>query len=285
MNHAGRNVLVPPIGFEHGALAFVGHHLGLFGEVLDTGGFAVARLESLPEDFHIAELPAAGVVIPILVDRPEMVCRNEFAKARDGRDGRPRAGLGVEAVCAPALFVLEPVRGSDVFVRPSHLHARVPGDRGRLGRRGGLKRVGPVVVLEDLDVHLFDFFRRRIVAAVQPVEQAGVAAQPPDLVFQRFRRDGEVFVFPALPSLPVVAAAPAGQHHNSVAVAKIEEVVVLELPLQPDGVEVQVAKVSDVVLLYFGRGAEQHVERVAAATDQDVFPVDFEEARALGRKF
>ena len=79
----------------------------------------------------------------------------------------------------------------------------------------------------------------------------------------------------------MVAAAPTCEHEDAHAVAELEEVVVFELAFEAHGVEVHVLDVAELGFLALGRPAQQHVERVAGAADQDVLAVDAEEAMAV----
>ncbi len=85
-----------------------------------------------------------------------------------------------------------------------------------------------------------------------------------------------------LPLLPMVAAAPAGEDEDAIAVAQFEEMIVLHLAFEADGVEVHVADVAELGILALGGGAQQHVEGVAGAADQDVLAVDMEDAVKFG---
>ena len=140
------------------------------------------------------------------------------AQALDRRDGRARAGLGIEAVRAAAtavavvaaVIVLSPVGGRDVLVRAGHLHAAVAADGVRpCAVADDTERIRPLELLLDVEIHLLRLRRRRIVAAVQPLDHAGVAAQPVDLIAQRCRGDRRS---PAASTWP---SAPSGRSSTS----------------------------------------------------------------------
>src|SRR4029453_15395181 len=109
---------------------------------------------------------------------------------------------------------------------------------------------------------------------------AGMPAQPPDLVGERRAGDLVRLGCPLLPALPYVAAAPARHDEEAHAVREVEELVVLELAFETDGVEAEVARVPQLALQPFRREAQQDVGGPAAAADEDLPPVDPEEPRA-----
>ncbi len=76
--------------------------------------------------------------------------------------------------------------------------------------------------------------------------------EPAQLVSQGFGGNGFILVVPALPLLPVVAAAPAGQHHDSVAVAQLQEAIVFQLAFEAHGIEVHVLHVFQLGVLALG---------------------------------
>ena len=232
--------------------------------------------------FRVAELPAAGVVVPVLVDRPQLVGRQHLAQALDRRHRRTGAGLGVEAVGPAATGVLQPVARRHPLVGPQHLDSARPGQLGWFLRRRRDDRVGPAHRFRHLQVALLDRGRRRPVAGVDPDEHAGAAAQPVQLITLRLGGDDPVLRFPPVPLLPVVAAAPAGHDQDAVAVGEIEEVVVLQLALQPDGVEAHVQHVAELVLLPAAVDPHHHVRGPAAPADQDVLAVDAEDQALVG---
>src|SRR5215468_5754202 len=76
-----RAVLVAGISLEHGAFAVVGHGLRFAKVVVERSGSAIAAGHSVGEDIDVGEALAAGVVVPHLVDRPEMILGNELLEA------------------------------------------------------------------------------------------------------------------------------------------------------------------------------------------------------------
>ena len=112
-----------------------------------------------------------------------------------------------------------------------------------------------------------------------------MARQAAQLVAQGLGGDRLVLLVPLVPLLPVIAAAPAGEHQDAHAVAEFQKMIVFELAFEAHGIEIHVAHVAQFGLLAFGRGAQQHVEGVARAADQDVLAVDVEQAMALGVEF
>src|SRR5262249_2334103 len=133
------------------------------------------------------ELATTGVVVPHIVDRPHVIFADYRANALDRRNSRSHAGFAIESVTAAATAGIAlltarltlrrvdlPVAGRDIFIRSAHLHATVAGDAGFLSRCRGNDRVGPEQVFLDVEIHLLDIRRRRIVAAIQPHHQAGM---------------------------------------------------------------------------------------------------------------
>src|SRR5262249_37585008 len=146
-----------------------------------------------------------------------------------------------------------------------------------LRRRRRLHRVRPLDLLNDVEVHLLDLVWRWIVAAVEPVEDGRVTREAAQLIAQRVGGDLFVLGVPILPLLPVIAATPSREHEDAHAVAELEEVLVFEFAFEAHGIEVHVLDVAEFGFLPLGRTAQQHVERVARAADQDVLAVDLEE--------
>src|SRR5207302_4632860 len=134
--------------------------------------------------------------------------------AFDRRYGWSHAGLGVEAVGSAAAAgvallavglalrcVLFPIARSYIFIRSRHFNAAVSRDRGCFSRRRRNDRIRPEQLLFDVEIHLLDVRWRRVVAAVQPHDHAGMAAQAVDLVAQRLLCDFKILGLPARPTL------------------------------------------------------------------------------------
>ena len=145
LNDASRRVLVPAVCLEHGANAFVAHKLRFESEVLSVVGLAIASFQRIRVHLDGLELPTTRVVVPIIINRPQMIVRQHCAQALDWRHRRSGTGLRIEpirttasawvAVMGSALGILRPIGRSDVLVRPGHLHAAFSRDRSRLGCR------------------------------------------------------------------------------------------------------------------------------------------------------
>src|ERR1017187_7795397 len=101
-------------------------------------------------------------------------------------------------------------------------------------------------------------------------------AQWADLIMLRGLGDHAVLRLPSRPLLPMIAAAPPGEHENAVGVRQAEERIVLELAFEANRVEVHVADVLELGPLPREIRAQQHVGRPAPATDQDRLAVDEE---------
>src|SRR5258708_10717028 len=76
------------IGLILRAQVLVVSKLRLFGKFLHAGGGTVPFVDN-PSDIlqGIISFVCAGVKIPVLVDRPQLVCRNEFLQALERRNG------------------------------------------------------------------------------------------------------------------------------------------------------------------------------------------------------
>src|ERR1039457_2185420 len=161
---------------------------------------------------------------------------------------------------------------------PAHLHAACAGHRARLRRGRRHHRIRPPQLHFNLQIHFFHGRRRRIVAAIQPRQQAGMASQSVDLVAQRGLRDVVVLIFPAPPALPEIAAAPSGHHQDALLVGHFKKFLGLEFALQPDLIQSQVEHVAELVGKPLRGLAKQHVGRPAAAANQDVLAINLEQA-------
>src|SRR5258708_12390639 len=80
------------------------------------------------------------MIVPDVVDGPQVIFAHHGADAFDGRDGRSHTGFGVEAVSAAAAAgvallarglslesVLLPIAGSYVLIRPGHFNPPLSG--------------------------------------------------------------------------------------------------------------------------------------------------------------
>jgi hypothetical protein len=83
------------------------------------------------------------------------------------------------------------------------------------------------------------------------------------------------------PRLPFVAALPAGEYHDAVAVGEVVETLILQLAFAADGVEAEVEDVAELGLHALGVVAQEHVRRPAAAANQHGLAVDDELAITL----
>ena len=290
LDHAGRAVLVARIGLEHGALGIVGHGLRLALVIGEVGGRAVDRLHrvfEMTEDSEIARSRRDSSTR----DRRERCAPRAAFFAGSKTAGRPRpADFRSEAVRAAKFRrVREPVIRRRVIVRAAHFHAGAAGERRDVFRCGRKNRIRPVELLEHGEKRTLDDRGRRLVAAVEPREHAGMRSQARDLRALGSRGDFDVALLPIRPFLPVVAAGPSGHDQNSLLIGKIEECVRLRGAFEADGVEIQVAKVGELRFQALGRFAQEHVRRPPAATDQDALSVHAKQKMALrvnlGRDF
>ena len=58
---------------------------------------------------------------------------------------------------------------------------------------------------------------------------------------------------------------------------EVEELVRLQLAFEPDGIQAEMAHVTQLIIESLRAGANEHVVRPTAATDQDVPPIDLEQ--------
>ena len=75
-----------------------------------------------------------------------------------------------------------------------------------------------------------------------------MASHPENLRSQRVSSNCQVPGCPIFPVLPVIAAAPSGKDQDSQLVSEVEKVVRLQLPFQPNGVQVHIANVAQLRL-------------------------------------
>src|SRR5262249_26774502 len=151
----------------------------------------------------------ARVVVPNVVDGPEVVLWNELLEAFAWWNRRTRARLGVVPVRATSFQVGEPIDRRNVFVRTGHLHARLSRHRRRAvaGRRDD--GIRPIEFLLDGEIVLLNGGRRRIVAAIEPHQNARMLTQHANHALERFSRDFVLLLLPVAPLLPGVATSPA----------------------------------------------------------------------------
>src|SRR3984893_1221102 len=209
LDDARGSVLVAAVRLEHGTLTFVGHLLRLPNKVGYVPGFAVALLDRASEDPDVFELPATGMEIPVVIDGPQLVRRKhglQFFKRRDSGSG---TGLRVEAEGAAGSCAEQPVVRGDIVVGSSHFHAGRTGQFGFFSRGRGNDGLWPVDFLFDVEIGALAVGGRRVVAALEPDEDARMFAEAQELIAERFDRNAAVLVVPLAPFLPSVAAAPA----------------------------------------------------------------------------
>mmetsp|Transcript_1966 Transcript_1966/g.7100 ORF Transcript_1966/g.7100 Transcript_1966/m.7100 type:complete len:256 (+) Transcript_1966:762-1529(+) len=242
VDHARAHVLVPRVGLVHRTVGFIARCLRLECILLRAVALSVARVEGRSEVSQRAKeaVLVAAVVVPPEVDRPFLVAGNRPLDrvVGHGRGTRPslreeskRTTEGRAAGVHDINSVLEPVVRRLPHIGAAHLHAGGASEgRGEVGS-GGECRVGPVLCIERVEVHLLHVGRRQLVAAVEEHQHARVDAQPLHLRTDGFGRHEVVLRRPVLPVLPRVAAAPAGHHEDAVAVGETVELVVLHLAL------------------------------------------------------
>ncbi len=142
--------------------------------------------------------------------------------------------------------------------------------------------------MQGVDVNSCDRRWRRVVAANQKSDHGRVVPQQTRLA--RHRGCGHLLVrsVPRFATglrcrFPFVAAFPARQDHDAVTVGEIVKPGVLQLALTADGVEAEIADVTELGLHALGVVAQEHVRRPARAPNQHRLAIDDElEITVLG---
>src|SRR4029077_16557963 len=96
------------VGLVHGANAFVALHLRFDGVIVGAGCRTEARVQGVGKNVDIFKWSAAGVIVPGIVNGPDVVFADHSPNALDRRNGRSHTGFGVEAIgsAAAALVAL-----------------------------------------------------------------------------------------------------------------------------------------------------------------------------------
>ena len=227
------------------------------------------------------ERAAAGVETPEVVDGPQVICGKHGAQTLNRRNGGSGTGFRIKRISAARLLIDVPIYGRNMLVRTGHAHAGrfshlALGATG--GRQGGIR---PVQFLENRQIISFRFFVGRIVAAIKPRDDGRMIANPPDLVAKGLFRDIVVSVLPFFPLFPEIATAPAGNNHDAFAIAQFQEPSALGFAFKPNGVEIHVFDIPDLLDFAFRRWPQKHVGSPTAATDKNGLPVNLEDAIAL----
>jgi hypothetical protein len=181
-------------------------------------------------------------------------------------------------VSAAGDFVGEPVNRGDVFVGAGHFYAGYAGDGGGGFAGGRDGRVGPVEILEDAEIHGFDFGGRRAIAAVEPDEDAGMLAQNVDLAFEGGGGDFFLVGVPIFPAFPGVAAGPTGHDEDAETIGFFVELFAVEAAFEANRVHAHVADVGEIGVEFAGDPAEEKVGGPGGSADEDIEAVNFEEA-------
>src|SRR3970040_1203303 len=85
-------------------------------------------------------------------------------------------------------------------------------------------------------------------------------------------------VWPILPVLPVRTATPSGHNQNSLLVSQFKEILRLQLPFQPDRIQVHIFHVLQLGSQSFGQVSQEHIRGPAAPPYKNVLAVDLEYA-------
>ena len=81
----------------------------------------------------------------------------------------------------------------------------------------------------------------------------------------------------------MVATAPAGHDKDAFAIGEIEEFLGLQLAFQANCVQAHVLHIAKFVFQTLRVFAQHHVGRPAAATNQNIFAIDGEQAAVGGK--
>src|SRR6266851_8791403 len=77
LNHAGGCVFIPPIGFKHRALAVISHGLSLALVIIERRRWSITPGQTICKYIDRRKAFTARVIIPNLIDWPEMLFGNE----------------------------------------------------------------------------------------------------------------------------------------------------------------------------------------------------------------
>src|SRR6202795_3249994 len=150
LDDAGRLIFVAAVSLVHRAHALISLQLGLEGEIFHAIRFSVAIGERIAEDLDGFEFSTAGVIVPNVVDGPQVIFSHHAADTFDRRNSGSHAGFGVKAVGASAAArvalyavrlaqqaILLSIAGSYFHIWPGHYVAAISGNAGGLaGGRG-----------------------------------------------------------------------------------------------------------------------------------------------------
>ncbi len=285
LNYASRNIFIAAVAFKHRAFAVVCNRLRFALVIFQRSRRSIALIQPVGKNVHGSEPLATRVVIPDIIHRPQMLFRNKSFHALQSRNCRARAGFGVVAVSAARSRIGQPVHRRNIFVRAGHFHAGVSGNRCRrcAGRRN--RRIRPLRVMQNGQIHFLHVGGRRVVAAIQPHENAGMIAQTPRLIGHRSSRNFARVRRPFVPQFPGVAAGPSGHHQNSQFIGFVEQFVTIDAPLQANRVQTHVLHVAQIRIQLFRHRSQKHIWRPRCAANQNPPAIYFEKPMAFFGKF
>src|SRR3984893_7198961 len=163
-----QHLAIGPVGgisFILRADIFVMSELRLFGKFLCAGGWPVALVEDPLDVFQsIVALVGAGVKVPVLIDRPQLVGRYEFLETLQRWNGLVVPLFGRRAWGGPVL-VAEPIVGRSPHIWACHVNP-TPGS---IHMRDGVDHgILPVLLLENLVIVVQYRIRRQTIASTSP---------------------------------------------------------------------------------------------------------------------
>src|SRR5689334_3268154 len=94
-----------------------------------------------------------------------------------------------------------------------------------------------------------------------------------------------IFRRPLIPVLPLIAAAPAKHHQDSLFIRETKEAIRLQLSFKPDGVQMHIFDQPELLLQPSAILTQQHILRPSCASNENGFAVHFEESEPLIRQF
>ena len=102
LNHARGTVLIPTVSLVHRAHTLIGLKLRFERIILDAARLPEARVQRISKNVNVLECATAGMVVPPVVDRPQVLLRQHLPDALNWRHRRAHAGFGIKAKRAAA---------------------------------------------------------------------------------------------------------------------------------------------------------------------------------------
>ena len=131
LNDARGFIFVPPEGLEHGSFTVIVHGLCFPKVIIQSTRRTIDGVHRLVVMIEVViEISGSCVVIPDIVDRPQVIFPKKLLKTADDGNCSARTGLGIKSECTTKMMIIDqPVSRRNVIVRACHL------DAGRSGYR------------------------------------------------------------------------------------------------------------------------------------------------------